>query len=45
MTAIKITIGELDMIADLNDTPTAEAIIKILPIEGPEQHGGCRKIG
>ena len=35
MTAIKITIGELDMIADLNDTPTAEAIIKILPIEGP----------
>ena len=35
MTAIKITIGEFDMIADLNDTRTAEAIIEALPIEGP----------
>ncbi len=34
MTAIKITIRDLDMIADLNDTPTAEAIIEALPIEG-----------
>lgn len=34
MTAIRITIGELDMIADLNDSDTAEAIIEILPIEG-----------
>ncbi len=34
MTAIKITIGELDMIADLNDTDTAEAIIEALPIDG-----------
>ena len=34
MTTIRITVGELDLIADLNDSDTAEAIVDVLPIEG-----------
>lgn len=33
MTAVKITIGNLIMEAELNDTPTAEKIGEILPFE------------
>ena len=34
MTTIRIAVGDLDLIADLNDSDTAEAIVDALPIEG-----------
>jgi len=40
MTPIKITAGDVDIEADLNDSPTAQAIAQALPIEGQAQRWG-----
>lgn len=34
MAAIKITMGDLELVADLNDSDTADAILQALPITG-----------
>ena len=34
MVAIKITMGELELLADLNESDTADAILAALPITG-----------
>ncbi len=44
---IKIISGEVDLIADLNDSPSAEALVKKLPLDlqmtrwGDEYYGDC----
>ena len=40
MTTIKITAGNVHLEADLNDSPTAQAIAQTLPIEGRAQRWG-----
>jgi hypothetical protein len=35
MTRIRITVGDVELEAELNDTPTAKKVVDILPFRGP----------